>query len=283
MKMRNIKIKTHKIKSHKKKSFYKRKPKKTVKRNKATRTRKRKIVKGGEKRKERENECPICYEELNNPDNPDITLSCDHTFHRNCMINTCRHMRGRCTCPYCRGELTDADLDNLGIAQPQPQPQPQDPAQILQLPPQHPPQIFQVPPRDPPSLETIDEFRIYINNKLRAPTRTPLEKLENELDKFIGTDSLPVELFEDVAMEFELQQIGPAAFHRYRFIRIIDLQDIPPDRLNKKYVRFIDLWNGNQLENPHYYEENPSDYEDQDMIIAYDVFEVPLNVFEVPV
>jgi len=269
MKMRNIKIKTHKIKSHKKKSFYKRKPKKTVKRNKATRTRKRKIVKGGEKRKERENECPICYEELNNPDNPDITLSCDHTFHRNCMINTCRHMRGRCTCPYCRGELTDADLDNLGIAQPQPQPQ--DPAQILQL-----------PPQDPPSLETIDEFRIYINDKLRAPTRTPLEKLENELDKFIGTDNLPVELYEDVAMEFELQQIGPAAFHRYRFIRIIDLEDIPPNRLNKKYFRFIDLWNGNQLENPNYYEENHDDDPEQDMIIAYDVFEVPLNVFEVP-
>ena len=258
MKMRNIKIKTHK-----KKTFYKKKPKKTVKKNKATRTRKRKIVKGGEKRKERENECPICYEELNNPDNPDITLSCDHTFHRNCMINTCRHMRGRCTCPYCRGELTDADLDNLGIAQPQPQPQPQDPAQILQL-----------PPQDPPSLETIDEFRIYINDKLRAPTRTPLEKLENELDKFIGTDNLPVELYEDVAMEFELQQIGPAAFHRYRFIRIIDLQDIPPDRLNKKYFRYIDLWNGNQLDNPNYYEENPDDDHEVDMIFAYDVFEV---------
>jgi hypothetical protein len=268
MKMRNIKIKTHKKKTHKKKSFYKRKPKKTVKRNKATTTRKRKIVKGGEKRKEREHECAICYEELNNPDNPDnpdITLSCDHTFHRNCMIDTCRHMRGPCTCPLCRGELTDAELDNLGIANLQ-QPQQQ----------QHPPQIFQVPPQDPPSLETIDEFRIYINDKLRAPTRTPLEKLENELYKFIGTDKLPVELYEDVAMEFELQQIGPAAFHRYRFIRIIDLQDIPPDRLNKKYVRFIDLWNGNQLENPHYYEENPSDYEDQDMIIAYDVFEVPV-------
>jgi hypothetical protein len=267
--MRNIKIKTHK-----KKTFYKKKPKKTVRKNKATRTRKRKIVKGGEKRKERENECPICYEELNNsdnPNNPDITLSCDHTFHRNCMIHTCRHMRGPCTCPLCRGELTDAELDNLGIANLQ---QPQE---------QHPPQIFQVPPQDPPSLETIDEFRTYINNKLRAPTRTPLEKLEDELEKFLGTDSLPVELYEEVAMEFELEQRGPAVFHRYRFIRIIDLQDIPQNRLNKKYFRYIDFWNGNQLENPHYYQENPSDDEDQDMIIAYHVFEVPLNVFEVPV
>jgi hypothetical protein len=241
-----------------KKTFYKRKPKNTVKKNKATRTIKRKIVKGGEKRKEREDEYPICYEELNNLDNLDITLICGHTFHRNCMIDTCRHMRGRCMCPLCRRELTDAELDNLGIANLQ---QPQE---------QPPPQIFQVPP---PFLDTIDDFRIYINIKLRPPTMTPLEKLENELDKFIGTDSLPVELFEDVAMEFELEQIGPA-FHRYRFIRIIDLQDIPPHRLNKKYFRYIDLWNGNQLENPHYYQENPSDDEDQDLIIAYDVFEV---------
>ena len=81
--MRNIKIKTHK-----KKTFYKRKSKKTVRKNKATRTRKRKIMKGGEKRKEREDECAICYEELNNLNNPDVTLSCDpnHTFHRNCII-----------------------------------------------------------------------------------------------------------------------------------------------------------------------------------------------------
>ena len=181
-------------------------------------------------------------------------------------------MRGPCTCPLCRRELTEADLDNLGIGQPQgpqgqgqPQGQPQGQSQ------------------DPPSLNTIDEFRTYINNKLRAPTRTPLEKLEDELEKFIGTDSLPVELYEEVAMEFELEQRGPAVFHRYRFIRIIDLQDIPQNRSNKKYFRYIDFWYGRQLENPNYYEENPDDDDEGDMIIAYDVFEVPFNVFEVPV
>jgi len=43
-------------KTYKKKTFNKRKPRNTVKKNKATRTNKRKIVKGGEKTKKRKNE-----------------------------------------------------------------------------------------------------------------------------------------------------------------------------------------------------------------------------------
>jgi hypothetical protein len=258
-----MRIKNKNSKGHKK-TFNKRKSKNTTKRStkKHKYTRKRKITKGGMEQKEIEDECPICYQKLNDPDNPDITLSCNHTFHRNCIIDACRHIRGPCTCPICRRELTPEDLENLGIAQPQPQER-------------DPPRIFQLAPRVPPSLETIDEFRIYINDKLRHPTRTPLEKLENELEKFIGTDSLPVELYED-AMEFELEQRGPAAFHRYRFIRIIDLEDIPPpeNRLNKKYFRYIDYWSALQNENPNYYEENHDDDHEQDMILAYDVFEV---------
>jgi hypothetical protein len=202
---------------------------------------KRKIVKGGEKRKESEHECAVCYEELNNPDNPDITLSCKHTFHRNCIINTCRHMRRPSVCPLCRGVLISEDLNVLGIAPPRPQPL-------------------------PPNLYTIDEFKEYINNKLRALTKSPLEKLENELELFLGTDRLPVELYQDVAIEFELEQIGPVAFYRYRFIRIIDLEEIPVNRSNKKYFSYIDYWSAMQSEN--------ADDDEQNMIIAYEVNEV---------
>ena len=266
-----MKMRIRNKKTHKKKTFNKRKPKNTLKKNtatnKRTRTNKktRKIVKGGEKRKEREDECAICYEELNNPDNPDITLSCQHTFHRTCMINTCRHMRDDCTCPLCRTVLTPQDLDALGIAQPlvQQLPVPEPRA----LPESLPPRRRARRPEVPPQLDTIDEFRNYINDKLRAPTREPLEKLDTVLTKFLGTDSLPVELYED-AMEFELEQIGPASFHRYRFIRIVDLRDIPApeNRLNKKYFRFVDYAEAGHADEFH----DP----DQALIVAYDVVEV---------
>lgn len=225
---------------NKKKTFNKRKPKNTVK-NKPTRTKKRKMVKGGEKRKESEDECAVCYEELNNPDNPDIILSCQHTFHRNCIINACRYMRRHCVCPLCRGVLISEHLNALGIAPP-------------------------LPPPPLPFLYTIDDFKEYINNKLRPPTRFPLEKLKNELEYFLGTDLLPVELYEDVAMEFELEQIGPVTFYRYRFIRIINLEEIPVNRSNKKYFSYIDYWSAGQSENAYDDEEN--------MIIAYEVNEV---------
>ena len=229
-----MKMRIRNIKTHKKKTFNKRKPnnngmKKNRVTKKRTRTTKRtrKTVKGGEKRKEREDECAVCYEELNNEDNPDITLSCHHTFHKNCIINTCRHMRSPCLCPLCRGVLTTEDLNALGIA-PQEVPHPREIPQM------------ENPPEMPPILHTIDEFREYINNKLRSPTRTPLEKLENTLDIFLGTDHLPIELYEeDIAMVFELQQIGPATFHRYYFLGIVNLEDIPApqNRSNKKYFR----------------------------------------------
>lgn len=252
-----MKMRIRNKKTHKKKTFNKRKPKNTLKKNRATKRRRtnkrtRKIVKGGEKRKEREDECAICYEELNNPDNPDITLSCQHTFHRTCMINTCRHMRGPCLCPLCRGVLTPQDLDALGIA-----PYPQE------IPPR------ENPPEMPPSLHTIDEFRNYINDKLRAPTRSPLEKLEPALDEFLGTDNLPVELYEeDIAMEFELQQSGPASFHRYQFLGIVNLEDIPPpeNRSNKKYFRYIDYSEAGHADE--------FDDPDQALIYLYDVVEL---------
>ena len=108
--MRTRNNKTHK-KTHKKKTLNKRKPKNTT----VKKIKKRKIVKGGEPN-EREDDCAICLETLNNPDNPDITLSCQHKFHRNCMIDTCKNMRGACLCPLCRRVLPFDDLNILEIS-----------------------------------------------------------------------------------------------------------------------------------------------------------------------
>jgi hypothetical protein len=203
------------------------------------RTKKRKITKGGVKRKERDGECAICLEDFNEEDNPDIiTLGCGHSFHRNCIINTCRHMQGPCTCPLCREPLTNADLNKLGIG-------------------------------PPPTLDTVEDFKNYINDKLRAPTRRPIEKLENELDYFLGRDVLPLELSDgDYAMEFDLEQIGPELFYRYRFLRIVPLEDIPRNRLNKKYFRYITYEEAGELD------DFAEDQLDQAGIILYNVIEL---------
>jgi hypothetical protein len=238
-------------KTYKKKTFNKRKPKNTVKKNKATRTKKRKIVKGGgektkkrkksEESEESENECAICFEKFNDPDNPDITLSCKHTFHINCINNTCKHVSGHCKCPLCRAKLTSVDLNAIKIAAPPP------------------------PPPEPPNLVNMDEFKEYINDILR-PTRHPLEKLKYELGRFLITTNLPVELYDDVAMEFELVKIRNSQYYKYRFTKIINLNSIPFFRSNKKYFRYIDYYNAGQS-------ENDEDI-DIDMIMAYDVYEV---------
>lgn len=254
-----MRIRNKNIKTRKKRTFNKKIPqnkvnkntvnKNAVKKNTTKRrrrgTKKRKITKGGVKRKERDGECAICLEDFNEEDNPNIiTLNCGHSFHRNCIINTCRHMQGACTCPLCRQPLTPEDLNELGIMPPEP---------LLPL---------------PPYLHTMDAFREYINDKLREPTRTPLDKLDIVLSQFIGTDRLPTELYEEVAMEFELQQAGPAAYHKYRFIRIIDLADVPAaeNRLNKKYFRYIDYSEAGHADELH----DPEDA----LITIYDVFEV---------
>jgi len=211
---------------HKYKTFNKRKKntKTKAKKNKNKSTRKRKIVKGGEKRKEREDECAICFEELNSEDqeNPIITLGCRHTFHRQCVIRSCQNVRLECVCSLCRNPLTLAEKEELGI----------------RLFPQMP--EIQLPQREQ-TLVTVEDFKNYINEKLTAPTRRPLEKLVNELSYFLGTeDVLPIELFnEDYAMEFDLEQIGPQGFYRNRFLRIVNLEDIPRNRLNKKYFRYV--------------------------------------------
>ena len=145
-----MRIKNKNISTRKKRTFNKRIPKNKVNKNAVKknttkrgrrRTKKRKTIKGGVKRKERDGECAICLENFNEEDNPNIiTLNCGHSFHRNCIINTCTHMNDPCTCPLCRQPLTPEDLNELGIMPPEP---------LLPL---------------PPELHTMNAFREYIND-----------------------------------------------------------------------------------------------------------------------
>jgi len=215
------------ITKYKKKTFKKRKTKKTFK--------KRKITKGGTKQNEKDDECSICYEKLNNPDYPDITLSCGHTFHRDCMIKACKYMSGSCMCPYCRNLLTLKDWDNLGL---------------------------------------LHKFEQYINYKLKDPTTTPLEKLESVLNSFLGTERLPRVLFGNVAIEFVLvkrlkEGASPSNFlERYRLERILNLklEHLPSqdERGSRKYFRFISNWDAGLR----------GDDPEQDKIICYEWNEV---------
>jgi hypothetical protein len=219
---------------------------------KNTSIRKRKIVKGGMDDTARDNECAICFEELNNEDkeNPIITLHCNHTFHRQCVINSCENVRLECKCPLCRKILTPVEKEELH----------------LPFFPQMP--EIQLPPREP-NFDTVEEFKNYINDKLRPPTRRPLEKLENELDYFLGHDVVPLELLDgDNAMEFDLEQIGPEGFYRYRFLRIVASEDIPRNRLNKKYFRYVTYEEAGELD------DFSEDELDMASIIACNVIEL---------
>jgi hypothetical protein len=69
-------------------------------------------------------------------------------------------------------------------------------------------------------------------------------------------------------MEFDLEQIGPEGFYRYRFLRIVALEDIPRNRLNKKYFRYITYEEAGELD------DFSEDELDQAGIILYDVVEL---------
>jgi hypothetical protein len=224
--------------THKKRKLSKTNTKNTINKRKITKklTRKRKIMKGGEEEKE---ECPICYEELNDPNNI-ITLSCRHKFHKTCMYNVCNSSSNRfmCLCPLCRKELTHGEMEELDFSP--------GPITLRQY-------------NLPPYLFTINEFKEYINTKLRAPTRLPLDKLNDELFNLLGTDCLPAEIYDEI-MEFDLQQVG--SLYRYRFSRIV--QNIPYNRLNKKYFVYT-----------YYNDETGQDnIHDDGSMYAYDVYEV---------
>ena len=221
--------KTLKNKStYKRKTLSKRKPKGSMHKKPIKKTRRRmRKMRGGQ-----EEECPICLEDFTDPNNA-ITLTCNHKFHKTCMKATCEASQGtgQCVCPLCRKVLSPQEIQDLGVE--------------IVLPTRY--------YNFPPYLATIDDFKTYINNKLRAPTRYPLEVLNRELFEFLGTDVLPFEIFDKI-MEFDLEQI--ASLHRYRFIGIV--QNTPYNRGNKKYFVFT--------------EHNDETGEDGDT--AWDVYEV---------
>ena len=181
----------------------------------------RRCKKGGEK-----DVCAVCLEDFTNP-NDDITLSCGHTFHKGCMVSTCEAVlkkTGKCLCPLCRKELTTEEVNGLGL--------PTFDHSLM---------VLSTPAFDPSldimdnnlSLDTIEKFTVYVNTKLRAPTRSPLIALRNVLDNFVGTDNFPVDILGKI-MVFDLQQISN--LNRYRFIGLVE--NTPRDRGNKKYFEF---------------------------------------------
>ena len=69
--------------------------------------------KGGEKPVDTVDECPICFEPMDNVKDLDSleTTGCTHTFHKNCLKRWCST---DCACPICRGRIpnTCAKLTN---------------------------------------------------------------------------------------------------------------------------------------------------------------------------
>ncbi len=65
---------------------------------------------------------------------------------------------------------------------------------------------------------------------------------------------------------FDNQYVLSRIEEKYRFTNIIDLDNIPFFRSNKKYFRYIDYYTAGQSEN--------DEDVDTDMIMAYNVFEV---------
>lgn len=202
-------------------------------------------MRGGE-----EEDCPICLEEMNNPDE-NITLSCNHKFHKNCMSNTCKVSKkmGECLCPLCRKQLSSEEMKTLGF----------EPTKVSSS-----NTVFNNS-NEPPYLFSIEDFKVYINQKLRAPTRFPLNVLEKELNVFLGSDRLPFEIYDEI-MEFDLQQISN--LYRYRFTGIV--QNVPPSRLQKKYFKFLQM---DDEDREHYREQYGEDDDEVDTY-AYHLIEL---------
>ena len=175
---------------------------------------KRKLIKGGI---DEEDVCAICLDPLTDAI---ITLACNHTFHQECMTSACQGSLNttQCLCPLCRKPLTTEEMNILGFS-------PINRSNIPVLPPT-------------PYLNTLRQFKEYINRKLRAPTSQPFNKLIYELDLFLGTDHLPSNLFFRT-MEFKLQRYHPSRLTRYQFIRITrESEVIPINSPDQMYIEY---------------------------------------------
>ena len=85
----------------------------TSKAKKSTRKTKNKPSKKPPHTEENNELCPICLEIIdNNTDN--VTTNCNHTYHRQCLIELCEGKRNNAICPICRENIRDiCDLINL--------------------------------------------------------------------------------------------------------------------------------------------------------------------------
>ena len=173
--------------------------------------RKRKM-KGGEHNEE----CAICLEGLKNSEVIQLS-NCKHKIHFDCMSEVCEKSPNTetCICPLCRTPLSPEDMTKLGFK----------PKKMST----HISDI--VIPHD-----SIDVFKENINNKLRAPTAHPLDKLKKELQKFISTD-LPLYMYDDKIMEFSLENIRGTQLQRYQFKGIVER--VPFSRGSNKYFKFL--------------------------------------------
>jgi hypothetical protein len=84
-------------------------------------------------------------------------------------------------------------------------------------------------------LNDIRDFKTEINSQLRAPTRTPLVTLTKKLDAYLGTDFLPLDIYDNV-MEFELNDMPNTRLRRYQFVKMVS--SIPFFSRNRKYFKY---------------------------------------------
>ena len=173
----------------------KRKNKRRYKRGKTMN--KRKIIKkggGGD-------ECSICLLELDDP-KKEITLSCKHTFHKDCIMKAVKEKRN---CPMCRAKINDIDYHNIMMG---------------------PGYKF----------EDVAVFKRYINSKLEDYTvEDPKKILIREL-KYIETNYTPIAVV-DKFMEFVLE-INLRGEQRFQFTRLIPPNEEIRAMSNKKYFKY---------------------------------------------
>jgi hypothetical protein len=192
-----------------------RKTKKNLNRKTKKNLNRKRKMKGGEHNEE----CAICLEDLNNSEVIQLSKKfsekqkkevCGHKFHLECMSEVCEKSPNTetCTCPLCRTPLSPEEMTKLIF----------EPKKI--------------------STDSIDGFKEYINNKLRAPTAHPLDKLKKELEKFISTD-LPLYMYDDKIMEFSLENRRGSRLHKYQFKGIVERVPGIFSRGSNKYFKFL--------------------------------------------
>jgi hypothetical protein len=137
------------------------------------------------------------------------------------MKETCNAVKqtGECTCPLCRTKLKPEEMADLGVSPTR----------------HHIPSSFYSFIQHRHSMETIHDFKTTINEQLRGPTRTPLVKLKHKLEAYLGTDLLPLDIY-DKAMEFELKDVRDLPLRKYQFVRMVS--SIPFFRRNRKYFKY---------------------------------------------